>query len=203
MSSSSRSWGDDPEVHHVLAPDLAFDPEAVFFIDYLADEDGWAHTMQRPSRRQRRLHPPPPGAAPHRHALDLPHPRPGRHRPGRGRHLRTGRLHCGEGQGQHQGHRRPAIPSAQTSALARCHRTRLTPSRQRSARSSADAGDNGQATFPRTAGILPALRARDHLRPKTRHGAGPVHATAKLGTPDLHHVIEPGPRGGAVRRRSP
>jgi hypothetical protein len=33
-------------MHHTLAPDLAFDPEAVFFIDYLADEDGWAHSVQ-------------------------------------------------------------------------------------------------------------------------------------------------------------
>ena len=29
-----------PERHHVLAPGLAFDPEVVFFIDYLADADG-------------------------------------------------------------------------------------------------------------------------------------------------------------------
>ncbi len=36
----------DPGQHEVLRPDLAFDPEVVFFIDYLADEDGWAHTMQ-------------------------------------------------------------------------------------------------------------------------------------------------------------
>ncbi len=35
-----------PEKHHVLAPGLMFDPEVVFFIDYLADEAGWAHTMQ-------------------------------------------------------------------------------------------------------------------------------------------------------------
>ncbi|CAN5904474.1 aldose 1-epimerase family protein [soil metagenome] len=35
-----------PEQHHVLAPGLAFDPEVVFFIDYLADADGWAHTLQ-------------------------------------------------------------------------------------------------------------------------------------------------------------
>ena len=35
-----------PERHHVLSPDLAFDPEGVFFIDYVADEEGWAHTMQ-------------------------------------------------------------------------------------------------------------------------------------------------------------
>ncbi len=35
-----------PEKHNVLSPDLAFDPEVVFFIDYLADPSGWAHTMQ-------------------------------------------------------------------------------------------------------------------------------------------------------------
>ena len=36
----------DPERHHLLAPDLAFDPEVVFYVDYLADADGWAHSMQ-------------------------------------------------------------------------------------------------------------------------------------------------------------
>ncbi len=41
-----QELGRHPEVHHVLAPDMAFDPEAVFFIDYLADDEGWAHTMQ-------------------------------------------------------------------------------------------------------------------------------------------------------------
>jgi hypothetical protein len=35
-----------PEEHNVLKPGLAFDPEVVFFIDYLADEAGWAHSMQ-------------------------------------------------------------------------------------------------------------------------------------------------------------
>lgn len=35
-----------PEVHERLAPGLVFDPEVVFFIDYLADADGWAHSMQ-------------------------------------------------------------------------------------------------------------------------------------------------------------
>lgn len=35
-----------PEKHHVLAPGLMFDPEVVFFIDYLTDQDGWAHSMQ-------------------------------------------------------------------------------------------------------------------------------------------------------------
>jgi len=38
--------GAHPEKHHVLAPDLVFDPELVFTIDYLADEEGWAHSLQ-------------------------------------------------------------------------------------------------------------------------------------------------------------
>ncbi len=36
----------NPEQHHVLKPGLAFDPEIVFYIDYNADADGWAHAMQ-------------------------------------------------------------------------------------------------------------------------------------------------------------
>jgi hypothetical protein len=35
-----------PEQHHLFTPDKVFDPEVVFAIDYLADEDGWAHSMQ-------------------------------------------------------------------------------------------------------------------------------------------------------------
>jgi hypothetical protein len=35
-----------PEKHNLLRPDLAFDPEAVFFIDYKTDEAGWAHSLQ-------------------------------------------------------------------------------------------------------------------------------------------------------------
>jgi hypothetical protein len=35
-----------PERHNVLSPGLAFDPEVVFAIDYLADEEGWAHSLQ-------------------------------------------------------------------------------------------------------------------------------------------------------------
>jgi hypothetical protein len=38
--------GEHPERHHLLAPDLVFDPELVFSIDYLADDEGWAHSMQ-------------------------------------------------------------------------------------------------------------------------------------------------------------
>lgn len=36
----------NPQMHHRLTPDLFFDPEVVFYIDYLSDEHGWAHTMQ-------------------------------------------------------------------------------------------------------------------------------------------------------------
>lgn len=36
----------DPAQHNVLRPELAFDPEVVINFDYLADGDGWAHTMQ-------------------------------------------------------------------------------------------------------------------------------------------------------------
>lgn len=35
-----------PEIHHILKPDLMYDPEVVFFIDYVADDLGWAHSMQ-------------------------------------------------------------------------------------------------------------------------------------------------------------
>lgn len=35
-----------PELHHVFTPDKVFDPEVVFAIDYLTDEQGWAHSMQ-------------------------------------------------------------------------------------------------------------------------------------------------------------
>ncbi len=36
----------NPEQHHVLKPGMAFDPEIVFYIDYNADAQGWAHAMQ-------------------------------------------------------------------------------------------------------------------------------------------------------------
>ena len=36
----------NPEKHNLLTPDLTFDPEMVFFIDYVADGEGWAHTLQ-------------------------------------------------------------------------------------------------------------------------------------------------------------
>jgi hypothetical protein len=35
----------DPERHHLFAPGLAYDPEVVFYIDYLTDESGWAHSL--------------------------------------------------------------------------------------------------------------------------------------------------------------
>ncbi len=41
-----QEMGRHPERHHVLSPELPLDPELVFTIDYLADEQGWAHSMQ-------------------------------------------------------------------------------------------------------------------------------------------------------------
>ncbi len=35
-----------PEKHNVLSPNKKYDPEVVLFVDYLADENGWGHTMQ-------------------------------------------------------------------------------------------------------------------------------------------------------------
>ena len=36
----------NPAKHHQLKPELLFDPEVAIFIDYLAGEDGWAHSLQ-------------------------------------------------------------------------------------------------------------------------------------------------------------
>lgn len=41
-----ESLREQPEQHLTLAPELPLDPEAIFFIDYLADEEGFAHNMQ-------------------------------------------------------------------------------------------------------------------------------------------------------------
>jgi hypothetical protein len=38
--------GRNPEKHHILKPGLHFDPEAVLYINYQADNDGWAHSLQ-------------------------------------------------------------------------------------------------------------------------------------------------------------
>ena len=46
IASSWRNWSRTRPSTTCSAPDLAFDPEIVFTIDYLADDDGWAHTMQ-------------------------------------------------------------------------------------------------------------------------------------------------------------
>lgn len=35
-----------PDKHHTLEPELVFDPEAVFEIDYQADDTGFAHSLQ-------------------------------------------------------------------------------------------------------------------------------------------------------------
>jgi hypothetical protein len=39
--------GKDPSRHYKLTPGIAYDPEVVFSIDYLADPDGWAMSLQR------------------------------------------------------------------------------------------------------------------------------------------------------------
>lgn len=36
----------NPAKHHILEPGAQYDPEAVLYIDYLSDADGWAHSMQ-------------------------------------------------------------------------------------------------------------------------------------------------------------
>lgn len=36
----------NPAAHHVMTPGKRYDPEAVFAIDYLADAQGWCHTLQ-------------------------------------------------------------------------------------------------------------------------------------------------------------
>ncbi|MEM7301466.1 MAG: DUF4432 family protein [Pseudomonadota bacterium] len=38
---------DDPAQHHVLRPDLAFDPEVVFYIDFESDDEDHAHALQK------------------------------------------------------------------------------------------------------------------------------------------------------------
>ncbi len=35
-----------PELHHELIPNMPYDPEVVFYINFLADEQGWASAMQ-------------------------------------------------------------------------------------------------------------------------------------------------------------
>ena len=46
LSVFSTNLNFNPQKHNFLSPGLAFDPEVVFFLDYLADDSGWAHTMQ-------------------------------------------------------------------------------------------------------------------------------------------------------------
>jgi hypothetical protein len=41
-----RQLEQHPELHHTLTTGVSYDPEIVFFIDYLADQTGWAHSLQ-------------------------------------------------------------------------------------------------------------------------------------------------------------
>jgi hypothetical protein len=36
----------NPELHHKLTTGISYDPEIVFIIDYHADQNGWAHSLQ-------------------------------------------------------------------------------------------------------------------------------------------------------------
>lgn len=40
-----QELAEHPEKHHLLTPGLGFDPEVVFFIEYQADAQGWAHSL--------------------------------------------------------------------------------------------------------------------------------------------------------------
>jgi hypothetical protein len=40
-----RELARDPSRHNVFAAGQAYDPEAVLYVDYLADREGWAHSM--------------------------------------------------------------------------------------------------------------------------------------------------------------
>ncbi|MEO0943811.1 MAG: DUF4432 family protein [Pseudomonadota bacterium] len=42
-----EALAEDPTGHHVLRPNLAFDPEVVFEIDMKSDADGFAHAVQK------------------------------------------------------------------------------------------------------------------------------------------------------------
>ncbi len=50
---SSQAWQQleqleqHPEWHHQLKTGVTYDPEIVFFIDYQADQNGWAHSLQQ------------------------------------------------------------------------------------------------------------------------------------------------------------
>ena len=42
-----KKMAENPCMHNTLTPDLMFDPEIVFTVKYLADENGYAYSMQR------------------------------------------------------------------------------------------------------------------------------------------------------------
>jgi Domain of unknown function (DUF4432) len=41
-----EEYASDPSSHHLLRAGTFYDPEIVYLIDYLADETGWAHSIQ-------------------------------------------------------------------------------------------------------------------------------------------------------------
>ena len=41
-----QQLAEHPELHHELNPGMPYDPEVVFYINFLADDQGWASSMQ-------------------------------------------------------------------------------------------------------------------------------------------------------------
>jgi len=41
-----QQLAEHPQLHHELKPNLPFDPEVVFYINFMADDQGWASSMQ-------------------------------------------------------------------------------------------------------------------------------------------------------------
>lgn len=41
-----QQLAEHPELHHKLKPGLPYDPEVVFYINFMADDQGWASSMQ-------------------------------------------------------------------------------------------------------------------------------------------------------------
>jgi hypothetical protein len=41
-----QQLAEHPELHHIFSPGMPYDPEVVFYIKFLADDQGWASSMQ-------------------------------------------------------------------------------------------------------------------------------------------------------------
>ena len=90
----------DPSRHNVLSPGLAYDPEVVLYLDYLADGGGWSRSMMvHPDGYASCIRHRPSAARPRR-PLDLPDRRPGLPRPRAARHGRARGVRGRESEGE-------------------------------------------------------------------------------------------------------